>query len=322
MIEEVLPNLYRLEAPLPNNPLKAINSYVIKGHDRNLMVDTGMNREECLTALTAGLQELEIKLEETDFFVTHMHADHSGLVAQLSTKESKIYCGDADALVINHGIDWEELLEHAQMTGFPAIESREAINRHPGYKYSGRGKLNIYSVKDNDRINVGDYTFQCIETPGHTYGHVCLYEPEKKILISGDHILSNITPNIFQWLDDDKSMEDYLSSLDKVYHYDVKLVLPGHRRIIYDHRERIDELKEHHQIRNNEILELLNCKGKTAYQVASEMQWDLTYKTWGQFPIPQKWFATGEANAHLKYLEGQGLVNKSFENSNFVYRLP
>ena len=201
-------------------------------------------------------------------------------------------------------------MEQAKQNGIPAIESRETINRHPGYKYSGKGQLNIHPVKENDLISVGDYTFQCIETPGHSNGHICLYELDKKILISGDHILSNITPNIFQWLDDDKSMEDYLSSLDKVYHYDVKVVLPGHHRIFYNHKERINELKEHHESRNNEILGILNGQGKTAYQVASQMHWDLTYKTWDQFPIPQKWFATGGSQCSFEISRRAGFSGK------------
>lgn len=73
MIEEVLPNLYRAEIPLPRNPLKATNSYIIKGRGKSLIIDTGMNREECLEAMSTGLKELDIDLKKTDFFITHLH---------------------------------------------------------------------------------------------------------------------------------------------------------------------------------------------------------------------------------------------------------
>ncbi|MBP1716563.1 MAG: Zn-dependent hydrolase, glyoxylase, partial [Deltaproteobacteria bacterium] len=76
MIDEVRPRIFRMEIPLPANPLKAINSYVIKGEDRFLMIDTGMNRSECLEVMESSLKELRIDLEKTDFFVTHLHADH------------------------------------------------------------------------------------------------------------------------------------------------------------------------------------------------------------------------------------------------------
>jgi glyoxylase-like metal-dependent hydrolase (beta-lactamase superfamily II) len=83
MIEEVLPALFRIEIPLPGSPLKSINSYVIRALDRTLIVDTGLNRKECLEAMQAGLRELGVDLKETDFFITHMHADHFGLVGRL-----------------------------------------------------------------------------------------------------------------------------------------------------------------------------------------------------------------------------------------------
>ena len=58
---------------------------------------------------------------------------------------------------------------------------------------------------------------------------MCLYEPNKKILVSGDHILNNITPNIQLWSDRWNPLKEYLTSLDKVYEFDIELVLPGHR---------------------------------------------------------------------------------------------
>ena len=81
MTEMMLPNLYRIEIPLPKNPLKALNSYLIKGDGRFLIIDTGMNREECQNAMFTALEELKVDLKKTDFFITHIHADHLGLVA-------------------------------------------------------------------------------------------------------------------------------------------------------------------------------------------------------------------------------------------------
>ena len=90
IIEEVLPNLFRIEIPLPKNPLKAVNSYVIKSSERNLIIDTGFNQEECESAMQTGLRKLEIDLRKTDFFITHLHDDHIGLVPKLATDNSKI----------------------------------------------------------------------------------------------------------------------------------------------------------------------------------------------------------------------------------------
>ncbi len=84
MIEEIVPNLYRAEIPLPRSPLKWLNSYIVKGGDRFLIIDTGFNRQECLDAMNASLQKLGVDLNKTDFFITHLHADHMGLVGTLA----------------------------------------------------------------------------------------------------------------------------------------------------------------------------------------------------------------------------------------------
>ena len=51
MPEEILKNLYRLPIPLVGNPLKELNAYLIKGKDRNLLIDTGFRQPACRQAL-------------------------------------------------------------------------------------------------------------------------------------------------------------------------------------------------------------------------------------------------------------------------------
>jgi len=324
MIKEIIPNLYRLEVPLPRNPLKVINSYVIKAQGRALIIDTGMNREECMSVMSSGLKELDVDLQRTDFFITHLHADHLGLVSNLATDTSTIYFNQADADVIasiDSGDYWGEVSSFARRNGFPEDELYKAIENHPGVKYSPRGHLDFYILKEGDTISIGDYLFKCIETPGHTKGHTCLYEPDKKLFISGDHILIDITPNISLWSDDENCLNEYLNSLDKVYNLDIKLVLPGHRRIFRNHKERIQQLKHHHQTRANEVLSILEKDNKNAFQVASQMNWDVTYESWELFPPQQKWFAFGEAIAHLKYLEEKGRIRREIQGQKVIFSL-
>jgi len=322
MIEQILPNIYKIEVPLPKNPLKALNSYIIKEQGRSLIIDTGMNREECLKVMTSGLKELDVDLRKADFFITHLHADHIGLVSELVTDSSKIYLGQADATLMNSASNWwEGALNFARINGFPEDDLERAIKNHPGYKYSPRGHLDFHSLKEGDTISIAGYLFKCIETPGHTEGHMCLYEPTKKILIAGDHILINITPNISLWFDEQNPLNEYLNSLDKVYDLDVKLVLPGHRGIFKNHKERIKELKHHHQVRANEAISILEKGNQNAFQVASQMTWDMDYESWDLFPVSQKWFATGEAIAHLKYLEEEGKIRRETQEQRAKYLL-
>jgi glyoxylase-like metal-dependent hydrolase (beta-lactamase superfamily II) len=213
------------------------------------------------------------------------------------------------------------MIEFAGKNGFPQDELQAALHSHPGFKYGSQKELPLTLLKDGDTLAVGDYHLTCVQTPGHTQGHMCLYETAKKILFSGDHILIDITPNIQLWSDTENPLDEYLASLDKVLELDIELTLPGHRRLIHDCKGRIDELKRHHHHRADEVLALLKKGQGNAYQVAAGMTWDIACDTWEEFPVQQKWFATGEALAHLKYLEEQGLIKKRLRDDITQYYL-
>jgi len=320
-MEEILPSLYKIEVPLPGSPLKATNSYVVKGRERSLIIDTGWNREDCMVALISGLKECGVDLQQTDFFITHMHADHSGLVSAIAAERARIYFGQADAEIIRYITPehWDEMMDFAGICGFPREELERAVVNHPGRRYSPNNSLNLYILKNGDRVSIGDYLFECIETPGHTPGHICLYEPNKKVFICGDHILLDITPNITLSTEERNPLKEYLISLDKVYDLDVRLTLPGHRSTFRNHKERIQELKQHHQARLDEIVSIMAQGKQNAFQIASQMTWEIGYKSWDLFPPAQKLFAFGEALAHLKYLEEEGVVDRTIEGNGILF---
>ncbi|MBW2617478.1 MAG: MBL fold metallo-hydrolase [Deltaproteobacteria bacterium] len=319
MTDEVSPGLFCIRIPLPQSPLKYLNSYVIKGADRNLVIDTGFNRQECLQAMREGLAELGVNLKRTDFFITHLHADHFGLVSKLTSDDSRVFFGKTEAKFVEAWRGWEPMIEYARRNGFPEDELQAAWNSHPGFKFGSEKLPELTVVNEGETFSLGGYDFTFIETPGHTMGHTCLYDQVKKILISGDHILGDITPNIQCWWDGEDPLKDYLASLDKVFELDVDLVLPGHRRLIGDCRARIKELKQHHHDRVEEVISILDAGRMNAFQVASEMSWDIKCESWGLFPVAQKWFATGEAIAHLRYLEGNGRVGRKMEGGAVYY---
>jgi glyoxylase-like metal-dependent hydrolase (beta-lactamase superfamily II) len=323
MIEEILPGLHRVVVPLTGNPLKEINSYVLTSSDRNLIIDTGMNRPECQEVLEAGLDEIGVDLERTDFIATHLHADHAGLISTLLRNGSRAFMGEPDALLMRvgfaHWLKDNPVAEYAARSGFPAEELRASLQNHPANKYGSRTAVDYVSLDGGETFEIGEYRLEIVPTPGHTNGHISVYEPNKKIFFSGDHVLGDITPNIQAWADDHDPLAVYLSSLEKVDELDVELCLPGHRRLIEDFGKRIAELVEHHRERANEVVSILTRGGKTAYQTASEMSWDIVASSWSDFPIMQRWFATGEAIAHLRYVEGKGLIQRELIDGQILY---
>jgi len=319
MIEQIESNLFRIEIPLPESPLKYLNSYVVRSPEKNLIIDTGLNHPACLAAMHSGLEEIGVSLDRTDIFVTHLHADHFSLVSELATPDTTVWFNRPDAEIIEswEGLEW--MVAYSGLHGFPEGRLRIALDAHPGSKFGSGWIPDLNILEDGATIRYGVYSFTCIETPGHTMGHTCLYEPGKKILISGDHILIDITPNIQCWSDERDPLKEYLESLEKVYDLDVDLVLPGHRRIFYDHRRRIRELRTHHHHRLEEVMGILKYASLSAYATASMMTWDLKAESWDAFPVAQQWFATGEALAHLQYLEKADLIRRQTTNGTVVF---
>lgn len=324
MIEELLPHLYRIEVPLPGSPLKALNVYVVMGGDRILIIDTGMNRDECRTALLNALDSLGVDLAIADFFITHLHADHIGLLGKFVTDTSLAFCGDAErSYILYQQTSPQEMLDISlskyRENGFPEVELRESLALHPGIKY-GIGKLpNFIGLRDGDSLEYGEYRFVALQTPGHSPGHTCLYEPDKGVLISGDHVLDDITPNITWWPKFEDSLREYLRSLDRLAGLRVDHVLPGHRRVFRDLHGRIDQLQHHHRQRLREAHNAVEGGAQSIWDIAPFLSWHSGFGSWEEFPLEQKWFAMGETLAHVRLLEEKGDVVKRMEHGQALY---
>ncbi len=209
---------------------------------------------------------------------------------------------------------WKNLTNTHKVAGFPAELVEPILKATPGYLYQ-----EVYeelarpsrTSRDGEKIPIGEYIFQTVWTPGHSPGHICLYDGKHQILMAGDHLLPTITPHVTQWAGEESSaLAQYLDSLDKVGQLDVDVVLPSHEELFKDHRKRINELKEHHRLRATEILSEIQREELTAYQIASRIHWDVGYASWDRFPLFQRYLAVGEALAHLRFLEDQGQVRK------------
>ena len=325
MIEEIAANLYKIELPLPRNLLKSVNCYLIKGSEQSLLIDTGMNEIECLEAIHVALRRLTVDLNKTDFFITHLHIDHIGLVSELATSTSKIYFNKKESFLVKRADFWTHAFPAFRISGFDNNDFDRVKEMYPEDRYGPRADTVFHVLSEGNDIKIGDYCLTCIETPGHSPGHLCLYDATRKLLFSGDHLLGDITPHIsglgFFFDGEDNPLKNYLESLDKIYGLEVSLVLPGHRPPFHNHRKRIHELKRHHEIRAREILSILEYRGYlTAREIAARMTWELDGQ-WADFPHAQKWFAAGEAFAHLLYLENKGEVRKQTAGGAWRYFL-
>lgn len=319
MPEELYPNLYRLKIPLPESPLKHLNAYIVKGEKRSLIIDTGLRHMECKAAMLDGLRALGIELSTADYFITHFHEDHFGLLGDLVKKPCTVFFNKPDMAYINllHSLD--PLITAAVKNGYPENQIRDLFSQRSGLGYGDNWRDCLHYVKNDDVIEIGGFQFICIHTPGHTLGHTCLYEKDKQILISGDHVLDDISPNIPGWYNVDP-LGYYLESLDKLRWMDVTHVLPGHREPFWDLGRRIDELKLHHKMRLKEITDIVDTSHHaiSAYDISAKMKWDIQADSWEDFPLPLKFHALGEAVAHLRYLENREIVRRNTQTIVFL----
>lgn len=324
MIETILPNLYKVHVPIPNNPLRATNAYIITAADRNLIVDPGVYDRESLAVMRNVIRDLTLDPAKTDYFITHQHFDHYTLVYALKTSASAIYASSAAASAIHAMSTIKDIASRiksfALRNGFSSRES-EKIAYSLAEPESPPPALDCTHLGEGDTLTYGDYRFICIETPGHTRGHLCLFEPKNSLLIAGDHLLFDITPHLSVWEPDDNTLSPYLQSLEKIRHLPVKLVLPGHRSTFTSFSERIDELIRHYTGRSEEVLALLRKYGSlSAVQAASRLTWNIN-GTWVQFPSSQKLFAAIETLAHFRFLESNGLVRREEVGNQTIYAL-
>ena len=86
-----------------------------------------------------------------------------------------------------------------------------------------------------------------------------------------------------------------------------------------DFKRRIDELKTHHQRRLGEVEAILSKQDFNAYDTAARMTWDIRAASWDDFPVAQRWFATGEAIAHLHLLEKADRIKKQLSGDRIIY---
>jgi glyoxylase-like metal-dependent hydrolase (beta-lactamase superfamily II) len=324
MFEEIAEDLYRVKIPLPGLSLGFVNSYVVKCGRRSLIIDPGLYHDKSFEVMQNVLRKLDISLEEADYFITHSHGDHIGLVYKLVRSGSIVYINELETQTIfkiQTGILSSETADFLRISGFPEKDPDKIIPPRAIREFKTGGSPPFLLVNDQDTIERGIYRFMCIETPGHSKGHTCLYESEKKYLFAGDHLLREITPIIQGRIDGDDPLKNYLASLDKIDQLNVEMVLPGHGDVFTDCRGRIREIRNHHQERNNEILSILQDRERDIYEITMMMTWKTESESWESMPPTQQYFAAGEALSHLIYLEGERKVSKTLKDGKALYVL-
>lgn len=320
--EKILDHLYRIPVPLPGNPLRELNAYLILGGQRAVLIDTGFHQDACRDALWAGLAEHGLKPGDVEILLTHLHSDHSGMAPE-TAGEKPIYISHTDLPSLADMDCRFELRKKSDFRyraeGFPQAILDGVEQNNPARSLAPPVGGNYQGLENGQVLDVGGYKLKCLFMPGHTPGQMCFWEEKEGLLFTGDHVLFDITPNITAWNGVEDSLGTYLESLKRIREVDHRLALPGHRGT-GDLKARVDHLIEHHQQRLEEALQAVaGHPGAGAYELAGYMTWRIRARSWEDFPVAQKWFAVGECMSHLDYLRLRGAIRREVDGGLHRY---
>jgi glyoxylase-like metal-dependent hydrolase (beta-lactamase superfamily II) len=309
--ERVLPGVWRLRLPLPWPGVPHCNAWALAAGDGVVLVDTGMHEPGSMGHLERALDQVGLKLDHVRLLVcTHAHSDHYGEAATIVERTGcelwmhpdyghvKLAATDPDAAL-------ERRVEVARQSGVP----EEPLRR---FAESRRGQgIGIAKLVEPDRdlvpgvvveTDLGPWTVH--ETPGHAPSHVCLFQPERRLLISGDHVLGRVSL-YYDFGHTPDPAGEFLRSLDVVDDLDARLCLPGHGRTFTDVRAHVEANRAAVHERLARVREVIanGSAPLTAFEAVP-----LIY---GQpvTPMTANWWLS-ETLAYLTHLEHEGAAER------------
>ena len=238
------------------------------------------------------------------------------------------WLSQSDGWMLSHGISQQELddgrksgrdrppgMSAADMGGGNPKDSKAKRPASHGHMF-GSGEPQV-TMTDGEVIEFDGWSFEAVWTPGHTPGHLCLYERNHKLMFTGDHVLPHITPNVSLHPEQDGTspLADFQNSLRKVAKFDTAMALPAHEFNIRDLPARAHQLVDFHDERLDEVHHAIDDTTATASEVSSRVHWNTG--PFEDFNIFSKRSALGETLSHLVVLEDTGRV-KRVETDGFV----
>jgi glyoxylase-like metal-dependent hydrolase (beta-lactamase superfamily II) len=309
--------------------------YLFKIDNTHILIDAGMNFPNWKKTFFSELYKLNLSINEIDYLIiTHDHPDHVGLMKEIKHENPNIQLLMHE--ITHDVIKWmtdpkneEEIKNSADEITSRTMKygiTEERAKNIFGFS-TGMHKMIPYTkpdriLNDNDEIKFNSTKLKFVWTPGHSLGHICVFEEAKRYLFAGDHILSRITPNIGTSMGNPSTekkydftniLDWYLKSLDKIDNLNPKIIFPAHQEVIYDPHQRIVEMKRHHDTRLSEVAKMIEKKPLTPYQI-SQIHFG------NDLDGMNTLLALSEILSHLIYLENQGKI-KRIERNNVYYFL-
>ncbi len=322
-VERVRPGLWSIPVPIPINPLRYVLVYALELPDGVALVDAGWNTDEAYDALSAGLGVAGYAMTDVSaVLVTHIHPDHYGLAGRVrEVSGAWIGLHPADAALIADRYDdgrIDELVrrERAQLErcGVPMEEAGELAGASMMLRRFVATARPDVLIEDGDRLDLPGWDLRAVWTPGHSPGHLCFVSAERRVLLTGDHVLPKITPMVAVHSQSAANpLADFLDSLAAIRKIgmdaDVEEVLPAHEFRFLELADRVDHMLAHHEERLAEIERVVAAApaGLTCWELATRLTWS---RPWATIPAFMRRSANNETLAHLVWLAARGRVRR------------
>ncbi len=238
--ERTAPGIWRLRLPLPWPGVPHGNAWALASGDGIVLFDTGIHGDESIEDLELAMRMVGLRIEDVSLLVcTHAHSDHYGEAAEIVRRAGcelwmnpdyqhvEPLATDPDGLL-------EARLEMARRAGVPKERLDVARELRTG-RPSGIRELVApdRELLDGVTVDTDHGTWEVIETPGHAPSHVCFWQPDRRLLISGDHLLGQIHL-YFDYGYSPDPIGEFLASLERVRGLGARLCLSGHGRTFTD----------------------------------------------------------------------------------------
>ncbi|MBC7226998.1 MAG: MBL fold metallo-hydrolase [Thermoflexales bacterium] len=316
-------DMLTIPTPFPVGP---VNVYLVKEDDGLTLIDVGPRFEPAQEALQEQLARRGYRLSDVRrIILTHVHSDHCGLAGMLAEESgAEVYSHPANfSLLADYAAERERWLAFyaalMQEAGMPADQVVQVDRLRRGMSRYMTPVRPTGPLKEGDTLPLGGEEWRVLHTPGHSGGLICLYQPQRQLLISSDHLLRDVSSNpIVEPPEQDgrerpRRLAEYLSQLQRVAELPVELALPGHGLFISDVRDLVARRLAFHEERARRVANLLQNGARTAYDLSLHL-----------FPHPDpvnRFLAVSEVIGHLEVLELRGEVVSVVENGVRLWQI-
>jgi len=286
--ERVLPGVFRLRLPLSWPGVPHCNAWAVAREDGIVLFDTGMHQPGSLADLERALAMCGQRIEDVRVVAcTHAHSDHCGQAGEIKRLTGcELWMHPRHELMRRMTEDPDAVLaqrvEIARQSGVPEEPLRRATEqrRERGSGFAGPIEPDR-ELLDGVRIDTALGEWIVYETPGHSPSHVCMFQPQRRLLISGDHLLGRISL-FFDYGYSPDPVGEFLSSLEVVGGLGARLCLAGHGRTFADVRAHIDANRALVAERLQKIVAAL-AEGRplTGFQVVPRVHEDVAFSAGG-----------------------------------------